>query len=165
MSISIAHMTERSVTANTRRTARRLDAPNSRLWRTLHSEGVCPYLHSEYISDLAICLGFWNFASGSMVIAGCMVKSCLLTKRNSIATVSVTHTNLVCGQIGNLTRLCKVTCNYVTLLMCGVKIWMISWLDLSSSKIARLTGEVYPRLMQEELHQIWRTCPWINEVV
>jgi len=41
---------------------------------------------------------------------------------------------------------------------------MISWLVLSSSKMARLTREVYPRLLHD-LHQIWRTCPSINEVV
>ena len=99
-----------------------------------------------------------------MAIAGCIVTSCLLTKRNSIATVSITRTNLVCGQMGILTRLCRVTCNYVALSVCGVEIWMISWLVPSSSKIARLTVEVYPRLLLE-LHQIWRTCPLINEVV
>jgi hypothetical protein len=120
---------------------------------------------SEYVSDLAICLRGWNFASGSMTIAGFIVTSCLLTKRNSIATVSITHTNLTCGQMGILSRLCKVTFNYVTLSVCGVEIWMISWLALSSSKIALLTGEMYPRLLQKDLHQIWRTCPWINEVV
>jgi len=65
--------------------------------------------HSEYISDPAVCLRGWNFASGSMAIAGCIVTSCLLAKRNSIATVSITHTNLMCGQMGILTRLCRVT--------------------------------------------------------
>ena len=120
---------------------------------------------SEYIPDLAIYLRGCYFASGSTAIAGCIVTSCLLTKRSSIATVSITHSNLICGQMGILTRLCKVTCNYVTLSLYGVEIWMISWLVLPSSKTARLTGEMYPRLLQEELHQIWRTCPWINEVV
>ena len=51
------------------------------------------------ISDLAILLRGWHFASGSMAVDSCIVTSCLLTKRNSIATVSIIHTTLMCGQM------------------------------------------------------------------
>ena len=51
------------------------------------------------ISDLAILLRGWNFASGSMTVASCIFTSCLLTKRNSIAAVSIIHTTLMCGQM------------------------------------------------------------------
>ena len=51
------------------------------------------------ISDLVILLRGWNFASGSMAVASCIVTSYLLMKRNSIATVSIIHTTLMCGQI------------------------------------------------------------------
>ena len=48
------------------------------------------------ISDLVILLRGWNFASGSMAVATCIFTSCLLMKRNSIATVSIIHTHLSC---------------------------------------------------------------------
>jgi len=43
------------------------------------------------VSELAILHRGWKYASGPMAVASCIVTSCLLTKRNSIATVSVTH--------------------------------------------------------------------------
>jgi len=78
------------------------------------------------ISDLAILLRDWNFASGSMAVASCIVMSCLLTKRNSIATVSIIHTTLVCGQMRIPTPLWKVTFSYVLVSMCAVQFWTIS---------------------------------------
>ena len=65
------------------------------------------------ISDLSILLRGWNFASGSMAVASYIVTSCLLTKRNSIATVSIIHTTLMCGQMRIPTPLWKATLNYV----------------------------------------------------
>ena len=65
------------------------------------------------ISDLAILLRGWNFASGSMAVASCIVTSCLLTKRNTIATVSIIHTTVMCGQMRIPTPLWKETFNYV----------------------------------------------------
>ena len=47
------------------------------------------------ISDLAILLRGWTFASGSMAVASCIVTSCLQMKRNLIATVSIIHTILI----------------------------------------------------------------------
>ena len=91
---------------------------------------------SEFkISDLAILLRGWNFTSGSMAVASCIVTSCLLTKRNSISTVSIIHTTVMCGQVRIPTPLSKATFNYVLLSMCGVQFWTISWLVLWSWKV------------------------------
>src|SRR5215470_16720076 len=65
------------------------------------------------ISDLAILLRGWNFESGSMAVASCIVTCCLLTKRNSVATVSIIHTTVMSGQMRIPTPLWKVTFNYV----------------------------------------------------
>jgi len=78
------------------------------------------------ISDLAILLRGWNFASGLMAVASCIVTSCLLMKRNSISTVSVIHTTLMCGQIRIPTSPWKATFNYVLVSMCGVQFWTTS---------------------------------------
>ena len=59
------------------------------------------YIHTtcseSNISELAILLRGWNFARGSVAVASCIVTFCLLTKRNSIATVSIIHTTLMSG--------------------------------------------------------------------
>ena len=60
-----------------------------------------------YISDMAVVLRGWNFASGSMSVARCYVTSCLLTKRNSIVTRSIIHTTLMCGQTRIPAPLCS----------------------------------------------------------
>jgi hypothetical protein len=51
------------------------------------------------ISDLAILLRGWNFASGSVAVTGCTVASCLLMKGNFSMTASIIHTTLMCGQL------------------------------------------------------------------
>ena len=75
------------------------------------------YIHTTCsecnILDLAILLRGWNFASGSMAVASCIVTVCLLTNRNSIATVSIIHTILMCGQMWIPTPLWKATFNYI----------------------------------------------------
>jgi len=63
------------------------------------------------ISDLAIMLRGWTFASGSMAVASCIVTSCLQTKRNLIATVSVIHKILMCGEMRIPTPLLKANFN------------------------------------------------------
>ena len=116
------------------------------------------------ILDLAILLKGWNFASGSMAVASCIVTSFLLTKRNSIATVSIIHTTLTCGQMRIPTPLWKATFNYVLVSMCGVQFWTISWLVLSFWKVIlqeRRTSDFCRRNCPD----LWRMCLWINEVV
>ena len=68
----------------------------------------------------------WNFASGSMSVASCILTSCLLTKRNSIATVSIIHTTIICGQLRIPTPPWKATFNYVSVSVCGVQFRTVS---------------------------------------
>ena len=51
------------------------------------------------ISDLDILLRSWNFASGLMTVASCIVTFCLLNNRNLITSVSIMHTTPMCGQM------------------------------------------------------------------
>jgi len=78
------------------------------------------------ISDLAILLRGWNFASGSMAVTSYIVTSRILTGSNSIATVSIIHITLMCEQMRISTPLWKATFNYVLVSMCGVQFWTIS---------------------------------------
>jgi len=89
----IVQMVRSSPRASTRRIGR-LRVPHKRVWRTLHADGMYPY-HVQRVQHL----GPGNFASGSMAFASCIVTACLLTNRNSIATVSIIHTILMCGQM------------------------------------------------------------------
>jgi len=73
------------------------------------------------ISDLAILLRGWDFASGLMAVASCIVTSCLLTKRSSIATVSIIHTTLMCGQMRIPMPLATVESNFQ--LRFSVNVW------------------------------------------
>ena len=81
---SIVQMVERSPHASTR------NVPQTRVWGTLHAEGTYPYnlqrVHYLESSDLAQILEFCSLLNGNR---RCVVTSCLLTYRNSVATVSV----------------------------------------------------------------------------
>jgi hypothetical protein len=94
---SIVQMVGSSPRASKRRTARRLQVPQTTVLRTLHAERAC--IHNTCsecnVSDLAILLRGWNFAAGSMAVAGCIVPSCLFTKRSSTATVSIIQLSYV----------------------------------------------------------------------
>jgi len=69
----------------TRITARRLDVPQTTVWETMHhAKGACSTWN---ISDFVILLGGWNFGTGSMANAGCIVTACLLTKCKPITSV------------------------------------------------------------------------------
>jgi len=117
----IVQTVQSSPRASTRRIARRLRVPHTRVWRTLHAEGMYPY-HMQQLQHL----GPGDFASGSMAVASCIVTSCLLTNRNSIATVSIIHTTLMCGQMRIPTPLWKATFNNVLVSACGVQFWTMS---------------------------------------
>ena len=152
-------MVRSSPRASTRRIARRLRVPHTRVWRTLHAESLYP-CHMQRVQHL----GPGNFASGSMAFASCIVTACLLTNRNSIATVSIIHTTLTCGQIRIPTPLWKGTFNNVLVSMCGVQFWTIRWLVLSSWKVVlqeRRTSDFCRRNCPD----FWRMCLYINEVV
>ena len=86
----IVQMVKNSPRASARRIVRRLRVPTRQCGEHCMQRA---FIHTTYIegniSDLAILLRGWNFASGLMEVASCIVTSCLLTKRNSIATVSI----------------------------------------------------------------------------
>jgi len=104
----IVHMVQSSPHASTRRIARHLCVPSRESGEHFVQRACIHSTCSECnISDLAILLRGWNFASGSMTVASCIVTSCLLTKRNSIVTVSIIHTTLMCGQMIITTPLWK----------------------------------------------------------
>ena len=94
-----------------------------RVWRTLHAEGMYPY-YMQRVQHLRP----GNFAERlefcSMAVASCIVTSCLLMKRNSITTVSIIHTTLMCGQMRIPMPLWKATFNNVLVSMCGVQFWI-----------------------------------------
>ena len=69
------------------------------------------------ISDLVILLRGWNFATGSVEVAVCIVTSYTWTKCNSIPTLSVTNSYNVWSH--NHTTV-EVTSRYVSLSLCGV---------------------------------------------
>ena len=116
------------------------------------------------ISDLAILLRGWNFASGSMAVASCIVTSSLLMKRNSIATVSIIHTNPICGldenphataesnfqQRFSVNVCCAVLDNHLI----GPFIWKVVLQEKRTSNFYR-----------RNCPNIWRMSLWINEVV
>jgi len=112
------------------------------------------------ISELVILLWGWNFASGSMAVASCIVTSGLLTKHNLIATVSIRHTTVMCGQMRITTPLWKTTFNYVLVSTCGVQFWTISWLVLSSWKVV-LQERRTSNFCRRNCPDFWRMCLWI----
>jgi len=101
------------------------------------------------IPDLAVLLRGWNFASGSMAVASCIITSCLLTKRNSIATVSIIHTTLVWADENSHAT---VESNFQ--LRFSVNVWCAVLDDQLIGPFileGRLTGEAYLQFLQEEL--------------
>ena len=121
----IVQMAQGSPRASTRRIIRCLRVPHTREWRTLHAEDHTTCSECN-ISDLPILLRGWSFASGSMTVASCIVTFCLLKKCDSVATVSIIHTTLMCGQMRIPTPLLKETFNNVLVSVCGVQFWTIS---------------------------------------
>ena len=70
----------------------------------------------------------------------------------------------MCGQMRIPTPLWKATFNYVSVSMCVVQFWTISWLVVSSWKVVfqeRRTSDFCRRNCPD----FWRMCLWINEVV
>ena len=144
----VVQMVQNSPRASTQRIIRRLPLPHTRVWRTLHAEDHTTCSECN-ISDLPILLRGWSFASGSMTVTSCIITSCLLKKRDSVATVSIIHTTVMCGQMRIPTPLSKATFNNVLVSMCCAVLddQLIGPFILEG----RLTGEAYLRFLQEEL--------------
>ena len=110
----IVQMVQSGPRASTRRIARRLCVPSRESGEHCIQRACIHTTCSEFnISDLVILLRGWIFASGSMAVASCIVTSCLLTRHNSIVTVSIIHTTLMCGQMRITTPPWKATFNYI----------------------------------------------------
>ena len=110
------------------------------------------------ISELVILLRGWNFASGSVAVASCIVTFCLLRKRNSILTVSIIRTTLMSGQMRIPTPLWKSNFQ----LRFSVNVWFAVLDDQLIGPFVlegRLTGEVYLRFLQEELPRLLEDVP------
>ena len=109
---------------------------------------------SEYnISDLAILLRGWNFASGSMAVDSCIVTSCLLTKWNLIAK----HNSHVWEDKNPHTT---VESNFQ--LHFSVNVWCaVLYEELIDPVVlvGLLTGKVYLRFLQEELPRLLEDVP------
>ena len=96
----IVQMVQSSPRANTRKIARRLRVPHTRVWRTLHAEGMYPY-HVQRVQhlgpgDFAERLEFCQGLNGSRQLH----RYILFTDESQlIATVSIIHTTLMCEQM------------------------------------------------------------------
>jgi len=92
----------------------------------------------------------WNFASASMAVASCIITSCLLTKRNSLATALIIHTTLMCGQMRITMPLWK--------LRFSVSVWCAVLDDQLIGPFileGRLTREAYFKFLQKELPRLF----------
>ena len=123
----IVRMVHCSPRTSRQRNSRRLRVPQTRVWRTLHAEGMYPY-HVQRVQhlltgDFAEWLNFCNWPNGSRQF---IVTSFLQTKRNLIATVSIIHTILMCVEMRIPALILKTTFNNVSVVMCGVQFWTIS---------------------------------------
>jgi len=157
----IVQMVQSSPRASTRRIPRHLCVPSRESGEHCMQRACIHTMCSESnISELVILLRGWNFASCSMAVASCIVTSCLLTKRNSIVTVSIIHTTLMCGQMWITTPLWKATFNYVLVSVCGVQFWTISWLVLSSWQVV-LQERRNSKFCRKNCPDFLRMCLWI----
>src|SRR5215468_271946 len=123
----VVRMVHRSPRTSTRRIARCLSVPHTRVWRTLHADGMYPY-HVQRVQhlrpgDFAERLNFCKWLNGSSQLHRYIM---FTEKSNLIATVSIIHTILMCGQMRIPTPLLKATFNNVSVSMCGVQFWTIS---------------------------------------
>ena len=110
------------------------------------------------ISDLAILLRGWNFASGSMAVASCFVTSCLLNKAEfNCDSVNNTHNSHVWADENPHTT---VESNFQ--IHFSVNVWCAILDDQLIDPFileGRLTGEVYLRFLQEELPHLLEDVP------
>ena len=123
----IVQMVQSSPGASTRRIVRRLCVPHTRVWRTLHEEGMKPY-HVQRVQhirpgDFAGRLEFWKWLNDSRQLH----RYILFTDEAQFNRdgVNNTHNSHVCAD-ENPTPLWKATVNYVLVSMCGVQIWTVS---------------------------------------
>jgi len=108
----IVRMVHRSPRTSTRRIARRLRVPHTRVWRTLHAEGMHPY-HVQRVQhlrpgDFAERLNFCKWLNGSHQFH----RYIMFTDEAQFNRDGVNKT--------------QATFNNVLVSMCGVEFWTIS---------------------------------------
>ena len=155
----IVRTVQSSPRASTRRTARRLRVPHTSVGTTLHVQGMYPYRvqRVQHLGpgDFAERLEFCKWLNGNRKY---IVTACLLTNRNSIATVSIIQTtrhvwadeNPHATVESNFQQRFSVNEGYVVLDDQLIGPFMME---------GRLTGEAYFRFLQEELPQLLEDVP------
>ena len=114
----IVRMIQSSPSASTRRIARRLHVPHTRVWRTLHVEGMYPH-HVQSVQhlrpgDFAERLEFCKWLTGSRQLHRYIPFTDEAQFNHdgvNNTTVSIIHTTLMCGQMRIPTPLWKATFN------------------------------------------------------
>ena len=122
MKKALYQLVQSSPHASTPRIARRLRVPHTRVWRTLHAEGIYPY-HVQRVQhlepgDFAESLEFCKWLNGSRKLHRYILFSDELQFNT---TVSIIHTTLICGHLRIPTPLWKATFNNVLVSVCGVQ--------------------------------------------
>ena len=164
----IVQMVQSSPRVSTRRIARRLRVPHTKVWRTMHAEGMYPY-HVQRVQhlrsgDFAERLQFCKWLNGNRQLHRYILFTDEAQFNRDGVNVSIIHTTLMCEQMRIPTPLWKATFNYVLVSMCGVQFWTISWLVLSSCKVVLQEGRTSD-FCKRNCPDFWRMCLWINEVV
>jgi hypothetical protein len=102
----------------------------------------------------------WNFATDFIVL--CIITSYLLTKYNSIATVSIIK--LSCVVTRQFSRPCK--CNFQIRVIVNVGCAALhSQATCSFVFKSHHTDNACLRFPQKEFFRTWKMCPPINEIV
>jgi len=153
----IVQMAQSSPRASTRRTVRRLCVPHTRVWRTLHAEGMYPF-HVQQVQHLrpgnfAERLEFYKSFNGSRELH----RYSLFTDESQFNQLSIIHTTLMCGQMTIPMPLWKATFNNVLVSISGVQFWTISWLVLSSWKVV-LRKRRTSNFCSRNCPNFWRIC-------
>jgi len=155
----IVQMVQSSPRASTRRIARSLRVPHTRVWRTLHAEGMYPYhvqrLQHLIPGDFAERLEIWKWLSGSHKLH----RYILFTDKLQFNCdgVSNTHDSHVWADVNPHAT---VESNFQQCF--SVHVWCAV---LDNQLIGpfilegRLTGEVYLRFLQEELPRLVEDVP------
>ena len=161
----IVQMVQSSPRASTRRIARRLHVPLTRVWRTLHAESMYPYhvQREKHLGpgDFAQRLEFCKWLSGSRQLH----RYILFTdeaqfNRDGVNNTRNSHVRADENPHATVESNFQLRFN----VNMWVQFWTISWLVFSSWKVIlqeRRTSDFCRRNCPD----FWRTCFWINEVV
>jgi len=155
----IVHMVQSSPRASMQRIARRLHVPHTRVWRTLHADGMYPY-HVQLVQllgpgDFAQRLEFCKWLNGSRQLH----RYILFTDEAQFTGdgVNNTHNSHVWADVNPHAA---VESNFQ--LRFSVNVWCAVLDDQLFGLFileGRLTGEVYLRFLQEKLPRLLEVVP------